>query len=138
MNELISNLLNTDPLLLATYVVIYLLWGIAMHNFGIYTQIARFKHWWQIITCYVLYMIPISLLLKDLVWYEQYVYGLFFMGILEFSGYTIRSSVAFEGNMIDRFFGIRNFTLAMTLFFASYFPIGNWGVGLIFEALFGK
>ncbi len=68
--------------------------GNAMHNFGICTKIAQFKHWWQVITCYILYTIPVSLLLKDLMWYEQYVYGLFFMGILEFGGDSIKSSLA--------------------------------------------
>lgn len=139
MKNHLLTLLDTDLRLLAIYVVVYLLWGILMHNFGIYTKIARFKYWWQIITCYVLYMIPVSLLLKDFAWYEQYAYGLFFMGILEFGGYAIQSSHAYENNILDRFFGIRNFSLAMTLFFASYFPLGNGLVefiaGLIFHTL---
>lgn len=137
MKDHLHTLLDTDIRILAIYVVVYLLWGIMMHNFGIYTKIARFKNWWQIITCYVLYMIPVSLLLKEFAWYEQYAYGLFFMGILEFGGYTIKSSVAYDNNILDRFFGIRNFALAMTLFFASYFPLGNWVVGLIGETILG-
>ncbi len=137
MKEHLLAVFETDPGLLAIYVIIYLLWGILMHNFGIYAKIARFKHWWQIITCYVLYMIPVSLLLREFAWYEQYAYGLFFMGILEFSGYTIRSSVAYDNNILDRFFGERNFSLAMTLFFASYFPLGNWIVASIGEKILG-
>lgn len=137
MKEHLFAVFETDPGLLAIYVIVYLLWGILMHNFGIYAKIARFKHWWQIIMCYVLYMIPVSLLLREFAWYEQYAYGLFFMGILEFSGYTIRSSVAYDNNILDRFFGERNFSLAMTLFFASYFPLGNWIVGAIGENIWG-
>lgn len=137
MKDHLLALLDTDMRLLAIYVVVYLLWGILMHNFGIYTKIARFNNWWQIITCYVLYMIPVSLLLKEFAWYEQYAYGLFFMGILEFGGYTIKSSFAYDNNILDRFFGIRNFALAMTLFFASYFPLGNWIVGVLGDQILG-
>lgn len=137
MKDHLLPLLDTDLSLLAIYVIVYLLWGILMHNFGIYTKIARFNNWWQIITCYVLYMIPVSLLLKDFAWYEQYAYGLFFMGILEFGGYTIKSSFAYDNNILDKFFGIRNFSLAMTLFFASYFPLGNWIVGVIGDKVIG-
>ncbi|MEM1321444.1 MAG: hypothetical protein AAGG75_14405 [Bacteroidota bacterium] len=136
LSSAITGILDTDIRLVAIYVVVYLLWGIAMNNFGIYTRIAKFKYWWQIITCYIIYMIPVSLLLRGLPWYEQYAYGLFFMGILEMGGYTIKSSIAFDNNLIDKIFSPRNFTLAMTLFFASYFPLGNWAVGSIYEWLF--
>ena len=128
--------MQTPGSLWMIYIVIYFLWGVLMHNFGIYTKIARFKHWWQIITCYILYMIPISILLDGLPWYQQYAYGLFFMGILEFGGYAIQSSTAFENNILDRFFGERNFALAMTLFFASYFPLGNGAVHAVYNLLF--
>jgi len=135
MNDLLQPFLSTEPKLLLIYIVVYFLWGVLMHNFGIYTRIARFRHWWQIITCYILYMVPISILLKDLAWHEQYVYGLFFMGILEFAGYWLKTSIAFENNMIDRLFGERNFTLGMTLFFAAYFPLGNVLVGFLASLL---
>ncbi|MEZ4886750.1 MAG: hypothetical protein R3E32_18625 [Chitinophagales bacterium] len=133
MNILFQQLLSTDSKLAIIYIVVYFLWGVLMHNFGIYTRIARFRHWWQIVSCYILYMVPISILLKDMAWYEQYVYGLFFMGILEFAGYWFKTSIAFEDNILDRIFGIRNFTLGMTLFFAAYFPIGNAVVGWIYS-----
>lgn len=137
MKDHLLTLMDTDLGLLSIYVAVYFLWGILMHNFGIYTKIARFKNWWQIITCYVLYMIPVSLLLTDFAWYEQYAYGLFFMGILEFSGYTLKSSVAYDNNILDRFFGERNFSLAMTLFFAAYIPLGNWIVESIGGLILG-
>lgn len=134
--ESIGNLKNTDPQLVVVYVVFYFLWGVLMHNFGIWVRIARFRYWWQIITCYVLYMVPISILLKDLPWYQQYAYGLFFMGILELGGYTLKSSIAFDNNILDKIFTSRNFALAMTLFFAAYFPLGNWIVQEIHQMVF--
>ncbi len=137
MTEALLRILDTDLKLVALYVIVYFLWGVLMHNFGIYTQIARFKYWWQIITCYVLYMIPISLLLLPFAWWQQYAYGLFFMGILEFGGYAIKSSHAYENNILDKFFGERNFSLGMTLFFAAYFPIGNAAVGGLYGMMFG-
>ncbi len=135
MNDLLQQLLSTDSKLLMIYVIVYFFWGILMHNFGIYTRIARFRYWWQIITCYIFYMIPISILLRDLAWYEQYVYGLFFMGILEFAGYWLKTSIAFENNVLERFFGVHNFTLGMTLFFAAYFPLGNALVELLADLM---
>jgi hypothetical protein len=47
------------------------------------------------------------------------------MGLLEFGGYAMGSSYAYPDNILDQLFGIRNFSLAMSLFFAWYFPLGN-------------
>lgn len=96
-----------------------------MNEFGMLTEIARFKFRFQIFTCYVLYMIPVSLLLRKLPWHAQFAYGAIMMGILEFGGYALQTSIAYDNNPIDRMFGVRNFSLTMTLFFASYFPLGN-------------
>lgn len=107
-----------------------------MDQFGAYMQIAKFTFWWQIITCYILYMIPVSLLLKDLPFHAQYAYGLVAMGLLEFGGYALHSSYAYPDNVLDRAFSPQNFSLGMALFFALYFPIGNWVVGRIYTVLF--
>ncbi len=108
----------------------------AMDAFGAAVEIAEFTYWWQVITCYILYMIPISLFLRPYKWYDQYAYGLIFMGILEFGGYALGTSIAYDNNLMDQFFTARNFSLGMTLFFASYFPIGNWGVKKIYHIIF--
>lgn len=131
-----QNIFKTDWHLVLIYVIVYFSWGVLMNSFGKWAKIARFKYWWQIITCYIVYMIPISLLLKGLPWYQQYAYGLFFMGILEVSGYAIKSSIAYDDNILDKIFTRTNFALCMTLFFAAYFPIGNWVVGMIYEMIF--
>ncbi|HNF44817.1 MAG TPA: hypothetical protein PLT49_14130, partial [Ferruginibacter sp.] len=68
--------LNVDKKLILTYAVVYFAWGVGMNYFGQYMQIARFTYWWQIITCYILYMVPISLLLRNLPFHAQYAYGL--------------------------------------------------------------
>ena len=107
-----------------------------MDYFGTQTEIARFTHWWQVITVYLLYMIPISLLLRGLPFHMQYAYGLVAMGILEFAGYALKTSYAYPDNILDQIFGIRNFSLGMALFFALYFPAGNWAVERIYKTIF--
>ncbi len=130
--------LNVDKRLLMLYIAVYLLWGLAMNEFGKRIEIAQFTYWWQVITVYLLYMIPISLLLRGLPFHMQYAYGLVAMGFLEFGGYLFETSYAYPDNMLDLWFGIRNFSLAMALFFALYFPVGNWVVQKLFDALFTK
>jgi hypothetical protein len=120
--------LQVDRKTLIVYLVLYFCWGLGMHFFGEWVQIARFTYWWQVITVYLLYMVPVSLLLRPYHWFQQYAYGLVAMGVLEFGGYALGTSIAFENNLLDQFFGIRNFSLAMALFFGAYFPLGNWAV----------
>lgn len=130
--------LKVDLRLVLIYVVVYFLWGMMMNWIGEELRIAKFTYWWQVITVYVIYMVPISLLLRGLPVHSQYAYGLIAMGLLEFSGYALQSSYAYPENLIDIFFTERNFALAMALFFAWYFPLGNWAVGKIYKVSFVK
>jgi hypothetical protein len=117
----------------AIYVVTYFLIGSVMNQAGQWMEIARFVFWWQVITVYVLYMVPISVVLRKLPWWQQYLYGLFPMGLLEFGGYALHSSYAYPHNILDRLFSERNFSLAMVLFFAAYFPLLNALVARIYR-----
>lgn len=128
--------LLVDPKLILIYIFLYFFWGLAMNYIGAQTEIARFAHWWQVITVYLVYMVPISLLLRGLPFYQQYAYGLVAMGLLEFGGYALGSSYAYPDNVLDKLFNIRNFALAMSLFFAIYFPAGNWAVSKVYKVLF--
>ena len=130
--------LMVDPKLWLTYIIVYFLWGTAMNWVGMELSIARFTYWWQVITVYVIYMVPISLLLRGLPVHMQYAYGLIAMGLLEFSGYALGSSYAYPDNLLDEYFSIRNFSLAMSLFFALYFPMGNWAVGKLYRLIFSS
>ena len=141
MNELITytkEKLKVDKQLILVYVLIYFTWGLCMNYFGSYMHIARFTYWWQIITCYILFMVPVSLLLRGLPFHTQYAYGLVAMALCEFGDYTIRSSYAYPDNLLDKFFSPQNFLLGMALFFVLYFPLGNWVVDKIYTALFKK
>lgn len=124
-----------DKRLVLVYVILYFSWGMAMDWFGATVKIASFTYWWQVITVYLLYMIPISLLLRGLPFHMQYAYGLVAMGLLEFGGYALGTSIAYPDNILDKLFGIRNFSLAMSLFFALYFPVGNWATQAIYNLL---
>lgn len=130
--------LDVDKKLVLIYIIVYAAWGIGMNFFGTYMQIAKFTYWWQIITCYLLYMIPISLMLRNLPFHAQYAYGLVAMGFLEFGGYALRSSYAYPDNLLDKIFSPQNFSLGMALFFALYFPAGNRIVNKIYTAIFKK
>ncbi len=127
--------LKVDKRLILTYAVIYFVWGILMDNFGARVEIAKFTYWWQVITVYLIYMIPISLLLKDLPFHAQYAYGLVAMALLEFGGYALQTSYAYPDNLLDQLFNIRNFSLGMALFFALYFPLGNLLVGKVYSLI---
>ena len=130
--------LLVDRRFLVTYCLVYFLWGLGMNWFGTVAEIAKFTFWWQVITCYILYMVPISLLLRDLPVYAQYAYGLVAMGLLEFGGYYFETSYAYPNNIVEQIFGIRNFSLGMALFFALYFPLGNLAVRKIYKRLFNE
>ena len=116
---------------LCIYSSIYLATGIVMNSIGIYFEIVRFEHWWQIITCYALYMVPVSILIKEYSFFNQYCYGLLAVGVLELCGYTFQTSYVYQNNILSQLFTPYNVTLAMTLFFAIYFPLGNMLVSYI-------
>ena len=130
--------LDTDKRLIFLYCIIYFIWGMGMDQFGQMVQIAKFTYWWQVITCYIVYMVPISLILRGLPFHQQYAYGLVTMGLLEFGGYTLRSSYAYPDNLLDQLFSPQNFALGMALFFALYYPAGNWVVGKAYKLIFKK
>ncbi len=112
--------------------VVYFVWGMLMNYIGQWLEIAKFHHWWQVLTTYLLYMIPVSIALRPFPVFTQYAYGLVAMGLLEFGGYALGTSYIYPDNILERLFGSHTFALLMALFFASYFPIGNWVVNRLF------
>lgn len=130
--------LAVDKRLILLYIIIYFVWGMCMDKFGSVVEIARFTYWWQVITCYIVYMVPISLILRKLPFHVQYAYGLVTMGFLEFGGYAMRSSYAYPNNILDQLFSPQNFSLGMAMFFALYYPAGNWLVGKVYKLIYKK
>ena len=123
-----STLWKTDMRVWLAYLAIYISVGFIMNAVGQHLEIARFANWWQVITCYGLYLVPASLVVKHRSYFDQYLSGLLFLGVLELGGYSLQTSIPYPGNMIDLVFTERNFALAMTLFFATLLPIGNYAL----------
>jgi len=44
--------------------ITYFLAGTLMNQVGQWLEIARFTYWWQVITVYVLYMVPLSVIFR--------------------------------------------------------------------------
>lgn len=132
LNKLLEKLKSVERKRLLIYVIVYFLWGILMHHVGQWLEIAKFTFWWQVISTYILYMVPISILLRGYTFFTQYAYGLVAMAILEFGGYTLGTSYIYPDNILEQCFGTHTFALGMAMFFALYFPIGNWVVNRLY------
>ena len=135
-SELIQRLKSTEPKRWLVYIILYFIVGMIMNEFGAYVKIAKFTYWWQVISCYILYMVPISIVLRPYSFFSQYAYGLVAMGVLEFGGYALGTSYIYPDNILEQWFGPHVFALGMTLFFGLYFPAGNWAVDKIYSGIF--
>lgn len=127
--------LRAPPRLIALYLAVYLPVGFFMNGVGQALEIAEFANWWQVLTCYGLYMVPCSLLIRHRHWFDQYLFGLLALGLLELAGYSLGTSIAHPGNVLDAVFTERNFALSMVLWFGLYLPAGNLGVGWLARKL---
>jgi hypothetical protein len=128
--------LRATPRQYALYVAIYATAGFINNHLGQLWELARFAHWWQVLTCYVLYLVPWSLAVRGLRIEQQYLWGLLALGVLELGGYSLGTSIAYPGNVFDRLFTERNFSLLMTLMFAGLLPAGNALVAFAESLLF--
>ena len=117
--------LSATPRQYATYVGVYLAAGLLNNWIGIHFAIAEFAHWWQVVTCYGCYLIPVSLLVRRETPLRQYAAGVLALIPLELAGYAVGSSIAHDGNVFDAVLGPRNFTLAMCVLFGLIPPAGN-------------
>ena len=128
--------LAVEPGVLVVYLLLYWAAGFANDAVGRRFRIAWFPRRWYVLTCYGLYMVPCSLYVRELHWFDQYLYGLFFLAILEFTGYCFKKESIADHNLLDRLFSRANFALAMVIYFAAYLPVGNWAVATLYEMLF--
>ena len=105
----IRALFRTERRVWLSYFLVYITAGFIMNGIGQYLEIAKFANWWQVITCYGLYLVPVSLIVKHRSSFDQYLLGLLFLGLLELGGYTFQTSIPYPGNFIDTLFTERNF-----------------------------
>jgi hypothetical protein len=116
---------------LAVYLVVVLLLGSVMDSLGKLLAIAEFRHWWQVGTCYVGYVLPTALLVRHGRAIEQLAWGLLAMVPLELVGYALGTSVAYPDNVLERVLGVRNFTLAMVIIVAPLPLCANYLVAAL-------
>lgn len=119
-------LLKTDPTTYLIYILLYLPTGFLMNGLGHFFKIGEYAYWWQVLTCYGLYLIPASLLVRRRSYFDQYLSGLLIIAILELPAYSLGTSIAYDHSILDRYLTPRNYTLFMTVFFAAFIPLGNW------------
>ena len=136
--QVVRDKLKVEKNVLLVYIVLYASVGFFMNATGKYLQIAEFANWWQVLTSYILYLVPVSLFVREKSFFDQYLYGLFFLALLEIPGYARGTSIAHDNNILDQIFHIRNFSLIMVVWFALFIPSGNWLVKTISGVLFGK
>ena len=117
---------NINKDCLAYYVSILLVIGFINQTIGTVFHIARFEHWWQIITCYLGFMLPVTIFLKKYPYHLQFIFGIVWMLPLEFMGTLLQSTIVQSNNIFDSIVGPRNFFLLMIVHYATYFPLVNF------------
>lgn len=107
-------------------VAAFLALGVAMNAAGHLLQIAWFKSWWQVVPCYLGYVLPLALVLRSVpTGWERWRLSVLAFIPLELVGYAIGSSVIADGNVIAAVVGPHNFTLAMVLLVSPTPLLGN-------------
>jgi hypothetical protein len=112
------------PSELAITCAVFLCIGILMNSFGRWAHIAEFRYFWQIGTCYLGFVVPLALFVRGLPLPLQYCVCVTAFIPLEVGGYAIGSSIAYDGNVFEAVFGLRNFTAVMVAGVALIPPIG--------------
>ena len=115
---------RTSPWELAITCAVFLCIGVLMDSFGRWSGIAEFRHFWQIGTCYLGFVVPLALFVRGLSLPLQYCVCVTAFLPLEVAGYAIGSSIAHDGNAFDAVFGQHNFTAVMVAGVAFIPPIG--------------
>jgi hypothetical protein len=117
---------RTTPAELAITCVVFLCIGSLMQSFGKWAHIAQFKHFWQVGTCYLGFVVPLALFVRGLPLPLPLQYCVCVAAFipLEVAGYAIGSSIALDGNVLEAVFGPRNFTAVMVAGVAFIPPVG--------------
>ncbi len=105
--------------------LVFLGLGVAMNATGHALSIAWFKNWWQVVPCYLGYVLPLALLLRPVPFLERWRWSVLAFIPLELVGYAIGTSVIAPDNVIAAVVGPHNFTLAMVLLVSPTPLVGN-------------
>lgn len=115
--------------------LVFLALGFVMNAVGHVLSIAWFKHWWQVVPCYLGYVLPLSLLLRGTPLAPAWRASILAFIPLELVGYAIGTSVVADGNIIASLLGAHNFTLVMVLLVSPTPLVGTWLVDRILPVL---
>lgn len=115
---------RASPAELVTTSIVFLAIGVLMNSFGKWAHLAEFKHWWQVATCYLGYVVPLALFIRGMSLPMQYAVCVAAFLPLEVVGYALGTSIAHEGNAFEAVFGVRNFTAVMVAGVSFIPPIG--------------
>jgi hypothetical protein len=110
---------------LAVSALVFLAMGFGMNALGHLLSIAWFKHWWQVVPCYLGYVLPLALVVRGSSTWAAWRTSVLAFIPLELIGYALGSSVVADGNIIATLLGPHNFTLAMVLVVSPTPLIGN-------------
>jgi hypothetical protein len=110
---------------LAVSATVFLALGFAMNALGHLLSIAWFKHWWQVIPCYLGYVLPLALVVRGSSTWTAWRTSVLAFIPLELVGYALGSSVVADDNIIAALLGPHNFTLAMVLVVSPTPLLGN-------------
>jgi hypothetical protein len=105
--------------------MVFTLLGAGMNTLGHLLQIAAFATWWQVLTCYLGYVLPLALWLRHKPWHGQLMLAAVAFIPLELVGYALGTSIIYPGNIIERLFGVHNFSLVMVVVVTPLPWLGN-------------
>jgi hypothetical protein len=120
------------------HVVVFVGLGAAMNALGHAFAIAWFRHWWQVVPCYLGYVLPLALVCRAQPWPARWRTAVLAFIPLELCGYALGTSVIADGNVIAMLLGPHNFTLAMVLLVSPTPLVANAlvdGLGRLLDTL---
>ncbi|HVZ73604.1 MAG TPA: hypothetical protein VHJ20_14595 [Polyangia bacterium] len=134
MEPLIRRLRETPVKRWVLYFVVYCSVGSFLQLMSPQLRIAAFRHDWQVFTLYGLYLVPLSILLRERSWHVQYAYAVVAIAPCDVVGFALGTSFAYPGNVIEHVFGPRSFTLVFVLL-AGVIPLGGNAILAWLEAV---
>ena len=135
MVDVMKRLRETPPRALLVAVVVFVVMGVVMNALGHALSIAWFRHWWQVVPCYVGYVLPLAVFVRGRSPASAWATSILAFIPLELVGYALGTSVIADDNVIAALLGPHNFTLAMVLLVSPTPLVGNALVDVVLGLL---
>ncbi|MBM4281252.1 MAG: hypothetical protein FJ137_11015 [Deltaproteobacteria bacterium] len=125
MSVVLARLRATPPRTIGASALVFVALGFVMNALGHALSLAWFRHWGQVLPCYLGYVLPLALLVRGRPLATAWTTSILAFIPLELCGYALGTSVIADGNVIARLLGPHNFTLAMVLLVSPTPLVGN-------------